>query len=73
MTALETLKKFDEFCHGLWSIERPLTKVSSGEMKRWFKNKAVIINGSPVDAFDEIEYLDSLVLFPSGKRKTTLW
>lgn len=76
MTAFEILKEFERMCLGFWSIERtkPPTPASNSEMKRWFKNKAVIINGKAVtDIHEEIEELHSLVLFPNGRRKCTLW
>jgi hypothetical protein len=46
---------------------------SNGEVRRWLKNKAVLINGR---APDEKGFIDlpvtSLVFFPKGKRRTTL-
>ena len=75
MTAWEILKEFERVCCGFWSIERtkPPTPASNSEMKRWFKNKAIIINGRAVDMNEEIEELHSFVMFPNGRRKCTLW
>ena len=55
------------------SVEKPCTLASNGELKRWCNDKAVIINGEPVSATEEIDFpVFSLVFFPKGKRKTTV-
>lgn len=62
------------------SIERPPSDFepgeknpSNGEIRRRLKNKAVIVNGKAVDdKFIITLPLQSLVFFPSGKRRTTL-
>lgn len=56
------------------SIETPITIPSNGEIKRWFTQKAVIINGVRPSFNDEIEFpIESLVFFPkSVQRRTTV-
>lgn len=47
---------------------------SNSELKRWCHNQAVIFNGESVTWDEEIDFpIISLVLFPNGKNKTTLW
>jgi len=72
-TAWDILMSFNKLVGGFHSIERSPAKASKSEMRRWFRNKAVIMNGKAVSSDDEIESLESLVLFPKGRRRTTLW
>ena len=69
---------------------------SNSEVRRWFKNKSIMINGKIADFDDDIrlyeddsaklvitedgydivyerKFCKSLVLFPKGRGKTTLW
>jgi len=72
MIALDVLLEFHDALGGLWSTEKPGTRASKSELRRWFDNKAVVINGVAVGWRDHLEFWESLVLFPNGKRKTTL-
>jgi hypothetical protein len=71
--AFDVLVAFKDHHCVFWSIERPATPASNSELRRWFNNKAVIINGSACAMDDEFEEITSVVLFPNGKRKCTLW
>jgi len=55
------------------STERPCTKPSRSEVKRWLRGRAVNING--VLDHDPMEVVDysifTLVFFPNGKKRTT--
>lgn len=57
-----------------FSIERPCQPASNGEVRRWFQNKAVRINGAFPGWGDEIDFpITELVFFPrSANRKTTV-
>lgn len=56
------------------SAERPCTRPSKSEVKRWCKSKSVLLNDVAVEG-EEWLFCDvvSLVFFPKGKRKTTVW
>jgi len=56
------------------STERPCTVPTRSEVKRWIKNKAIIINGEKDhDPNEEVDFpIFTLVFFPKGKRKTTM-
>lgn len=73
MTAFEFLKTVRDFCK-LHTMEgNKCGVVSNSELKRWFINKAVIINGKAVTDFNtEVNFpIDSLTLFP--KHPISLW
>ena len=71
LTSLKWLRQFD---HLPMSVERPCTKASNAELKRWIRNGSVLFNGETVDVNEEIDFpIFSLVFFPKGKRKTTMW
>jgi hypothetical protein len=57
------------------SIERPCTHASNSEVKRWMQQRAVIVNGEPVAPDAPLRGCDvgSLVFFPKGARRTTLF
>ena len=55
------------------STERPCTRPSRSEVKRWLKKKSVILNGERPKPNDEISFpVKELVFFPKGKRKCTM-
>lgn len=73
MSAFEFIKQVSTDCHFM-SIERPGTKASNSEMRRWLTQKAVEISGQRPGPDDEIVFpLKSLVLFPKGNKRITLW
>ena len=57
-----------------YSVETPCTIASNGEIRRWCKNKAVIINTETVDWDELVDFpVFSIVFFPnSAKRRTTI-
>jgi hypothetical protein len=56
-----------------FSVETPCKLASNGELRRWCKNKAVIINTETVDWDEIVDFpVFSIVFFPNGKRRTTL-
>ena len=75
MNALTWFLNIHEVCH-FQTKEGNLTgRASNSEIRRWFKMKAIVVNGKSVDWNDSIlkEQINSIVLFPSSKkRKVTL-
>ncbi len=56
-----------------FSIEKACQEATNSEVRRWFKNKAICINGEFPDWNDNIQLpVTQLVFFPKGKRKTTV-
>lgn len=46
---------------------------SNSEVRRWLKNKAVLVNGEVLEAGEEMDFpVFSLVFFPKGNRRTTV-
>lgn len=47
---------------------------SNAELRRWIRDRAVWVNGEPLDDPDALLYfpITSLVLFPKGKRRITV-
>lgn len=58
-----------------FSIEKHCQEATNSEIRRWFKNKAIMINGHTLDWDDDVSFpVTNLVFFPkSSKRKTTLF
>ncbi len=55
------------------SVEKPCTRPTRSEIRRWIAQKSVVINGVTVDTKSVVEYpITQLVFFPKGKRKTTV-
>jgi hypothetical protein len=70
MTAFEFLKTIRYLP---MSVERPCSKASNSEIKRWLRKKSVLINGLLPDVNDVIKFpVFQLVFFPKGKRKCTM-
>lgn len=56
------------------SIEKPCTIASNGELRRWMRDGAVLLNGRPLREVDFVDDVRSLIFFPnSKKRRTTLF
>jgi len=77
MTMPDTLLDYMIWLNNLMefhSIEFPDRKASGSELRRWIKNGAIEINGACPRDFDHaLEHpITSLVLFPKGKRRTTI-
>jgi tyrosyl-tRNA synthetase len=57
----------------LISIEGRQIYASKSEIRRWFENGSVEVNGKRVKANDLLEFpVKSIVLHPKSKRRTTL-
>ncbi len=55
------------------SVEKPCTTPSNGELRRWMRDGAVLVNGKPLRPEDDVGDVGSLVFFPkSSRRRTTL-
>jgi hypothetical protein len=49
-------------------------KASNSEIRRWFKNNSIHINGRSVKAEEGVSYpIHSVVLFPKSNQRITLW
>ena len=58
------------------SVERPCTVPTNGELRRWMRDGAVMLNGVPLRVDDQVQVYEvqTLVFFPrSPSRKTTLF
>jgi hypothetical protein len=56
------------------SVERPCEAMSNAELRRHIEQGGVLVNGSRCAAQNPApDRLESLVFFPNGKRRTTLW
>ena len=68
MTAYRFLLKLhNEWCCFQTREGSKVGKASNNELRRWFANGAVVINGKRVAATDEITFpIESLVLFPNN-------
>lgn len=65
------MRSLHELCH-FHSTER-CGEASNGELKRWIQNGAVVMNGEKKKWDEEVNFpVNSLVIFPKGKRRTTL-
>lgn len=73
MTALDYLKTVRDFCKLNTMEGNKCGIASTSELKRWFVNKAVIVNGKAVIDFNsEVKFpIGSLTLFP--KHPISLW
>jgi len=55
------------------SVEKPTTKPSNGEIKRWLDQHAVLINGKKPTSKETVEFpITQFVFFPKSNRKTTV-
>lgn len=75
ITAYQVIMGLHKACGKFTSIERAPEKASGSEIRRWFSNKAIEINGLTYAANDPWPpVLKSIVLFPNSvKRRTTLY
>lgn len=72
MKALDFLKELHAVCHFQTREGAKRGEASGSELRRWFNNKAVVVNGAPVAWDTELQFpLQSFVLFP--KHPVTLW
>ena len=74
-TAFQVIMDLHKACGGFHSVERAPAKASGSEVRRWFSNKAIEVNGMTYTADDPWPpYLKSIVMFPnSKKRRCTLF
>jgi hypothetical protein len=55
------------------SAEKPTTRPSNGELKRWLDQGSVLINGKKHSAKEEVVFpIEHLVFFPKSPRRTTV-
>jgi len=72
ITCLQFMLEINKFVCGFHSTERQ-GKASNSEIKRWFRNNSIVINGKKVSADSILDCeVKSLVLFPSGRKVTVL-
>jgi len=65
MKALDLLETLHEQCHFQTREGKKVGVASKSELRRWFNNGAVIINGAKASMNDELTMpVKSLVLFP---------
>lgn len=68
---LDYMIQLKQYCF-FHSIERPGI-ASNSEVRRWIEQGAIHINGEKLGVKDQVlSIIYSLVLFPSGRRKTTM-
>ena len=69
MTAFEYLKQLHDVCQFQTREKSKTGMASNGELKRWIKNNALVLNGfRVVDFNEEIDYpLFSVILFPNNR------
>ena len=73
LSALEFLSRLEDISALPMSTERPCTKPTKAEVKRWLKKSSVIINHQKPKPHDQINLpVENLVFFPKGKRKCTM-
>jgi hypothetical protein len=66
MTAWDYLRDMHAQCHFQTREGKKVGRATSSELKRWFLNKAVILNGEPAKWDQEMKFpVESLVLFPN--------
>ena len=70
-TAWEFLRELHSVC-SFTSREIPGKRASNSELKRWFQNKSVVVNGERIDWNEPMDFpIISFVLFP--KHPVTLF
>ena len=73
ITTLEFLMRLKDISALPMSTERPCTKPTKAEIKRWLKKSSITINHQKPKPQDGIELpIEDLVFFPKGKRKCTM-
>jgi len=73
MTGWGFLRELNKLCHFQTREGKKVGPVSSSELKRWLQQKAVLVNGEPLDWDEEMDFvIHSCVLFPKGNT-VTLW
>jgi len=69
MKAIEYLKEINDIVYGFSSKDKPGTKASNSELRRWLERKSVRINGKFTNWDEEIEFpVTDLVLFPKNDK-----
>lgn len=58
-----------------FSTEKPCTRATNSEIRRWLDGGAVVINGERTKSWrDEMQFpCTQLVFFPKAKRRTTIY
>lgn len=73
MNCLDKLIELHKICHFQTKEGKRYGRASNSELRRWFQNKCVELNGIAVDALDECPAIETLVLFPKNKQRCTLY
>lgn len=73
LTNFGLLCELHEICNFQTREGKKVGLASKSELRRWFGNKAVEINGKRVEANAKVEYpISEMILFPKSGR-VTLW
>jgi hypothetical protein len=68
MNGWQFLMDLNKVCHFQTKEGKKYGGVSNSELKRWCQNKAVIVNGEPIDWNEPMDFpIFSIVLFPKNK------
>jgi len=76
MNALQWFLQLDERCNFQTKEGNLVGKASKSEIRRWFQNGAIQVNGVRLKFDDQVdvENIQSIVLFPkNNKARVTLW
>lgn len=71
MTAFDWLWELNLACGGFFSTERPKQKASNSELRRWITNGSIRFNDKACAPNEEIERIETLVMFPKSDKKRT--
>ena len=67
MTSIQFLTNLHQVCSFQTREGKKVGKASTSELRRWIQNKALLINGEPVEINEEIDFpVFSVVLFPKN-------
>lgn len=67
ITAWALLRSLNEVCHFQSREGRKVGKATNSELKRWLQNKAVLVNGEPINWDEVLDFpIFSMVLFPKN-------
>ncbi len=70
MKAIDWILLLNEICYGFWSNEKPKSKASNSEIKRWFNKGSIKINDKVItNPYLFIKKIDSIILFPKNDSK----
>lgn len=78
MKARQWLKELHQVCQFMSTSKGQdggkLQVASFSEVQRWAKEGAILVNGERLDLDEQMDFpIISVVFFPNGKRRTTLY